>query len=397
MISLFAVLIGVSLQIRLWRTLRPQNLVGDEHEYGFPAKPTSTLPFVRVPGQRWFVVFSAMILPGRNAIGARILTSAISLLTLGMATLHVETNFGPGPAIATALVFLLSIERAVLALHLWPDIAMGLLWLGTALLMARHSADSLLPLAIIAAVALILRIDGLAIGVVATIFACTLDDVSLAARLTPLSFCLATALIIILYHRLTKGQWTLDSTLRFNLAVARNETALKTASLSKLMRYTSIATRDQSAPLSWNWSRLAWDFARRLKSLMGPDTFVSQNLLLTNKPAYANTGVILAAPRKLANLRFGFSASFGAMLMFVFFVPSALLVVLAVTVLVFGAVQTRSRYRMGMLPLVAVILGTGLGGFLQSASVTGLSAGAILALLFVLLMVVLPERQEIEP
>jgi hypothetical protein len=334
-------------------------------------------------------------------LGARVAVPFVSLATIGVATGIVGHVAGPAAAIATAVMLLLSVERLVLSVHLWPDISMGLVVLLAGLLLCDYSSDNMALLALVAAVGLGLRIEGAVLCLVAMVLPLTLQGLTTQQLLTPPLIIGSAACLYCLLNRLIHGRWALDTTLGFNLRIARLEMNDPVAPVSTLMK-TALHSYNNTSPTPKPMPshpasalvRATIQLFARMKSILGPETFVSQNLVQNNRPEYANPDFLYPPAFCSLALRYGFTLSFLGTLLVLPFAPPPLAALLLGATFVYSGIQTRSRYRMALLPLMAVAFGLGAAELVQNPEGWDLLTGLILVSAFLALLNFARLRQE---
>jgi hypothetical protein len=396
MYGVIAVALGLFLHLTLGARLRPSKSIGDEVEY---LRPNTNSPhralWVRVPLHLCFVRLS------NRFVGAQVAVPLVSLASIGVATEVVAHAAGPAAAIATAIMLLLSVERLVLSMHLWPDISMGLVVLLAGLLLCDYSSDNMALLALVAAVGLGLRIEGAVLCLVAALLPLTLENLTALQLLTPMLIIGSAASLYCLLNRLIHGRWALDTTLGFNLRIARLELNDPTAPVTTLMNtalhsYSTTPPTPEPMPphVAPALARATIQFFSRMKSILGPETFVSQNLVQNNRPEYANPDFLYPPAFCSLMLRYGFTLSFLGTLLVVPFAPPPLAALLLGATFVYSGIQTRSRYRMALLPLMAVVFGLGAVELVQNPTGRDLLAGLILVSALLALLIFARLRQE---
>ena len=392
LITAIAFVVGAVISGLGWAFLAPRILVGDEVEY-MGGGPPSTV-WVRVPGQGWLVRMAQHLLPLPHAGGARLVTVLMSLATIVLAVWFVQDQVGPVGAVITAVILLTSLERLILACHLWPDIPMGALLLCAGILIVSDGSD--VSLALIASLAVAIRIEALALCALASALP-VLKGIEDGADFVPALICLTALAALTGVNRCRYGVWVLDSTASFNFAIARKEAFLTGADVLTLMRDTLNDHRglqvQKHRASALRHSALA---IVRLRVILGPESFVSQGLLATNRPNYKAPRVLLRPPWR-EWLLYGFSTSTGFCLLFAAYVPLPLLLLLLGASLIYALVQARSRYRMALLPLLAVCCGLGGANALTDPDPQRFLLGLGLCAVFLLFLWAIPPRHEFNP
>ncbi|WP_299304214.1 hypothetical protein [uncultured Litoreibacter sp.] len=404
LLALGLFVIAFTLQLFALRRLAPQRLVGDEAEYLRIANggPRSTV-WVRVP------LGAALLRPFRHwaaadQIGAaRLANSAVSSLSVGLAAWCAFQAGGLAAGVLAGALLLISVERCILAIHLWPDILLGL-WL---LLFSQAMRDpgslpDMAVLGVIAALGFLTRVDFLALAVVAVLLA-ALQDTAFWPSLCLVAGPTAAAVVgLSLWNGKRHGIWAPDTTARFNLAVAATEATHPQLTTAALMQKTLAAARggtgggtppDQPVEGLLRVAVGSLGLARRrLATLTGPETFVRQSLMSGNRAGYGPSHRVHIGGVIGLNLTGWSSCLLLAYLLTFHQHPPMLNLLIIVVVAVQSAVQTRSRYRMSLLPVlstnVAVAICSG-GAALPSWP------GLMLALLFLGLLATTQPRAEV--
>ena len=392
MIPSIALLIATLLQVLVARRLRPTRFVGDEGEYCLKtAELRKKKPWIRVPLYR--VLVQAWILLGYPRVG----TSVMSLMAVGLAVGFVQAQAGGLAAVLTAILLVVNIERMVLALHIWPDILLGLLLVGMGVLLHHYSATTAIPLAVVAAIALGVRIEAAAYCALAGLCPLLLADASAIKQVMPALICLAAAIGYTAYNGIAHGKWRLDTTVGFNVAVAKTELSAPEASVSALMKRT-VATQNGVDPGPVDEGSLKTVLAQafgRTKSLLGPETFVSQRLMQTNGPGYVDPDWLAQPGIARSWLRYGTTVGFLATLFVLPSAPVKMAVLFGFATLLYCGLQTRSRYRMVLLPLQAVLFGLGAAQCMSDPSLLHILAGLGLDAMLIAVLVFARSRNEV--
>ncbi|MEQ9259946.1 MAG: hypothetical protein RIG84_12710 [Roseovarius sp.] len=370
------------LQHWLSRRLNPQTPVGDEKEY-LGARQTL---WVRVPLQGWLMRAAARLTPQRRDLGGRWLTGLLSALSVAGATLWVASEAGPGPALVTALTLLLSVERAVLALHLWPDIAMGALLLAFTWCVQLPSP---VAAAVVAALAFGLRIEGLALCVWAAAMPFFGTGMLTPAILSPAAFApamigLGALAVCTVSGGLRTGIWRPDTTFAFNLRAASSSARNPDAPVGQVMLETMRETRQGAArPGLKTVPAILRDIPRRMRNVLGAESFLRHNVLGRNLATYGPAHARLFSGPVGAGLHWGFTATAFATAVVLPLQSAPVIAALLGGCLIYGGLFTRSRYRMALLPLMAVALGLGVDrlGDRPELALAGLAGALALSLL----------------
>jgi hypothetical protein len=293
-------LLALAVQLAaLWR-MGGRRAIGDELGYlerGGSQDPLAPRQFLRVPLLPWLAAFcrgSAPLDVGERRL--RLLMSAAGILTVVVTAIAGWQLGGPAVALLGALLLAVQPERVLLGCHLWPDTLL-------ALVLAGQTAVSALP----ASPAVALIAGGLCtLGVLTRIDFLVVPPLLLAAwRVSqgPLSALtgwavigpplLALALVTIRNGR-RYGVWLPDDTWAFNLMVARSEArlvdegrfAIEPAVADAVKSWRDLTHRQaprQGLGALWENLRSPHHFgrgiARRILTLVGPDTFLRQKVL----------------------------------------------------------------------------------------------------------------------
>lgn len=389
-----ALALGLALQFCVLSSLRPMHLIGDEHEYGRADPPA--MPWVRVPLNR-FVMRAAIRVSGRpDHMAARAVNGVFAAIGVGLAVGWTEYQAGPFSALAVAGILLISVERALLAMHLWPDTALGVLWLAAAILFDQDRADLAPMMAVIGGLALGLRVDGLAISALAIVAGVLAGGGGIAQALPA---CLITAGFIAVYtawNRARSGHWILDSTIGFNLSVFRNDATGRFDSIGQVMRHVRVArSSGQVAQARLRTpAALLPRILARLRLLLGPETFLSEVVMRENAGGYRQGHALLRNPALRGVLRWHFPILMALTLFTLPGQPGARAVMIALPILVFSLLVTRSRYRMALLPMMAVFAAEGVQMMLFAPTGRALVIGTLLMALFAALLRAAPRLRE---
>jgi len=401
-VTLLTLGLTIAFQLAALIALAPSRLVGDEAEYAFGGAGGGAHPlWIRVPLQGWLVRLFDRTVRLPNVGGGRMFSGCCAIAAATLATGYVEHSHGSWAALITAAILIVSVERAVLAIHLWPDSFLSLLLLLFALLLQDPTTATAPWLAVIASLAFAIRVDNAALVPVAVLAPLVmLPQQAPGAVLFPAAIVAVAIGALCLRSRLLFDSWLPDTTFAFNLAVARRDIAQPNATVDTLMSETARARRDTAAPAPRGrkrWSRAVSTFLIRLKTILGPETFVAQQLVARGVVGYRRSGLLTPPSPLAALLKHGFTVTVALLLLSLTRAPDGLLFVFGTFVFVYSFVQTRSRYRVALLPLLAVIVGTALPGTVEALASGGgvplLSVAALLALAALLWAV--PARREI--
>lgn len=400
------------LQVAFWQWLRPSRLVGDEVEYLRPVRrigadgPVGGAPWVRVPLHGWLMrTLTQGVMRGVDrgrdkgrAVPGRMLTSACAALAVWVAVGWLAQHASPTIALAALVLLCLSAERAVLALHLWPDAAIGLCWSLFAVALIAPDGPDAITLAVVGAVALGLRIEGAVlcgIAVVAPLVGPSPDPAGagVAAVIVAASVALWMAM-----NRWFAGTWRLDTTTAFNLTVFRLDAARPDASIRQGMKAALRVhgPSGETAPPRPELRRALPRLAARLRLLLGPETFVTERLLARNAPGYTASERLQTLGLWRGNLRYGFTALAILAGVGLPLAPLPLIVLTLLSVCIYSALLTRSRYRMAIMPLLAMAGGAGWSRAMSDGTLLGLMPGAAGVLVLAVLLARAPVLSELE-
>lgn len=393
--GVLAMLATAAIGLSLLASLKPQRLVGDEHEYLSPERNRPTAGhWVRVPLFRW------ILSPARgNAGTARRLLVWLNALFAGFAAAIAASLAGPVAGILSGLLLALCLERGLLSIHAWPDVVLGGLLVILAVLLIEPSIPHRWLLAGCAAsLSLSIRIDsGILVPVAAGIAIWREPDwgAPLLAFLLPV---VLTLLALSIFNGMRHGVWLPDTTLAFNLRVARNELAAPSDAtvqdlMSATVRETRSGNRRQALPIaSWRLAgRSMRAYVRRLQTFLGSETFCTQRLIENNPAQYRGGHVLAHAGLLRLNLRYGFSLLAAGFLALSGYLDPVLIVITGAVMLSSTLIQTRSRYRASLIPTLAVFLSVALVDAIAGApaNMTRAVCGALGSSL-VMLLVFLP-------
>ena len=386
--------LAAAVQVVTYLYLHPKALVGDEAEYAADSPPKT--PWIRVPGQRWLIRGAMQIAGDRLDRHGRWATGLISSLGVAIAVTYVAYFAGGWAAVWTLILFLLVGERAVLALHLWPDIAIGVLALCAVLLMQSATPVAFVGLGVVAALALCLRIEMAALGGVAAVapFVGSLPvgwDSFLPAMIV-----LAMAAALANSARRAHGTWLFDTSFSFNLAIEHAAALQPSHSTHALMKATSQRKAFNSpAPKAAPIPARIMQVLTRLRVLLGAESFVTQGLLTNNRPEYRTRFVLGGFRAEFFLLQYGFTAIFMLFCTLSLRMPVIVLGSVWVGIFLYAGLQTRSRYRMVLLPTMILGIGLGLGDVFRTGLDRDLLLGAALAVICAALLILAPKRAEI--
>ncbi len=346
--------------------LSPQKVIGDEGGYIALANNTpKNHLWLRVP---LFIIvpwLARLIGKKQQVRNARVLMSLISAATIGIAGFYTHQQAGIYAGFTTGLLLIFCFERAVLVLHLWPDALLGLWLLLFSIVMTQIEGPfGWSCLGILAALGFLTRVDFTILAIFGGAFAAFQNEAPLLPLTLTIAPTLLAAALLAVRNGRKHGIWWPDTTVFFNLSVSVIEAENPSSTTNQLMRMTSqkvkdsgnsydSATRDLIQGYTDKPLLFLYQFARRIITLLGRDTFVSQVLIDQNKAAYLPQAQIFK--RKIGRLImvFGFPLLFGAFLIQIPALRGDVVMLILAVIAVQSAVQTRSRYRMALLPVLA--------------------------------------------
>lgn len=376
------------------RRLRPSRSVGDEAEY---LSGCAQGLWVRVPLQSWLVRAAEAAWPGT---GPRLYTGAAAVAALTLAVAAAEHRAGPAAAIA-ALLLLLCLERAVLALHLWPDTALGLAYAVAGLCLGQPGDAAVVAAALAGTFAMAVRIEGAAVAAAAAVVPWLTAGTTVATSAAASALATAAALGLCVHARLRHGHWWPDTTLVFNLWVADTETRIGHSDTHRLMMAAldSFAGRGAASRRAWRTClrAAAKSLPGRLRRLLGPESFVTEALLVTNRPGYRDIGWIGPGRPGGWLLRNGFTVFAAVFLATAPWADPRLLALWLVLAAIYAGLQTRSRYRAALMPLMAAAAGPAAMAAVSAPAPGRLLLSAALMVLFAWLMARAPRLLEDAP
>ncbi|AXS42017.1 hypothetical protein [Breoghania sp. L-A4] len=282
-------------------------------------------------------------------------------------------------------------------MHLWPDILLGFwLLLFSVILQRTGTPADIVCLGTIAALGFATRVDFAALPLFGAVYwiAQGADPVTVSAGVIGPTVAVAALLSVVNGRR--HGIWAPDTTVLFNLRVAATELRHPQASTGALMRMTVKSHADRlgsrgpdtaaGAPLAPPCRRarlVPGLWFRRLITLTGQETFVRHTLIQMSAAGYAPIASRLVAQLIDTNLRLWFPVLCGAFVLYGRQMPAATVALVAVMIALQSLVQTRSRYRMAVLPVIAAnVAAAAWGDGLAAANAQDIvMSGIVMALL----------------
>ncbi len=402
-------LIAAAQQFAAWRLLKPQQAVGDEKAYlahGEQQDPYKPRMFLRVPLMHWLA--RRCYLMGCPSTCLRGVMAVSGIVTCGAAFWSAGLAGGLTGMFVCGGVLLCLFERVVFNQHMWPDPLLAC-FLAIIQLLLLTVEDAVLCgslCGILVALSALTRLEQLALapGVFLAILARgaspSLLLLACVAGPAAISYLLWT-----LHNGLRYGIWLPDNTWLFNLKVMSSEVEATQhgQTVQQLVQDVAKDWKQQSTrPSAGLFNTLLrspftmiYTLLRRVASLLGPETVISQRLLSPRGKAYtqqlpwAKVLMHLAAP--------GFVTVAIIWQLYLLRSPPVFLIPSAFIFVAFCAFHTRTRYRLSLLPSLGVWLAWLAGspaasaGFDITSMVFAVTAGG---LLFTLLLA--GGRQEME-
>jgi hypothetical protein len=361
------------------------SLVGDEGEYVWRANqpdPFQPRPFLRMP------LHPAV---GRLAVLARLdparwlaaSCAFASVVTVGLAAAAAHVLGGSLAAAVAITVLLITLERHVFARRRWPDPVLGF-W--TAALFLTLVADwPALAIGAVLALATATRIDAL-VMVPAALAALALDDASPARLVAVFAVPSLTVAAITVHNGLRYDLWLPDTTYRFNVSLAAAEARTPTESNSERVsaavgrwdpergRIRQVAEQGTSPGML----PVMRGIKRRSITLLGPDVFVREHLMIAPTSRAAAVALTMAVPATVVLAVATAARLNGAY--------PALLPVLAL-IATQTAFHTSTRFRQAFLPVLGCLAGVGVASMFERPAVglldliacgTALTVGTVL-------------------
>ena len=357
--------------------LAPRRAVSDESEYlarAVAEDPFRPQPFLRLPLPIW-IASRFRSNPEPRLRGLNVVFSSLTVVLAGSIAWQVG---GTQVAILATALLVLHPERTLLACHLWPDGLVALLVSGVTLswvLLPALGWAAWGLLALACALGCLTRIDFVVVLPVLFYLAISEGSLSPAASLLLMAPAVLALALWSLRNYRRYGIPLPDDTWAFNLMIARAESQRNREQPFALDPIVKEAFTEWRAGARQRGSR-AWEFlkaavtrphriaggiGRRLLAFCGPDTFVTQKVLPADR---AYPGLDEAMRRRLGRLLtvatpltftlagLGILAR-GSLPPWAW--PAASLAV--ISVLFF----TRTRYRIAVLPIAAVLAAQGIG------------------------------------
>ena len=365
--------------------LRPKRLIGDESEYATVEPPN--VPWIRVPGQRWLIQGAL-----RFTAHPVWLNIGLSILTIAILAGYCALHFGAPAAIFVVIAMLFSVERIVLSHHLWPDIGLGLVLVCVSLLAASNLASAPVLVAVLAAMALTLRIEAAALCVVASLSPVLTSTGTGWVTIVPALICATAVVALSVRAKLLHGIFWFDTTVPFNWRVAQKSVAMPDAPLNQVMRSVAEGSSNPAQP-GRAMAHLPV-LLSRIRTYIGAETFIRQSLLRDNRAEYADANWLDANHLIRLNLKYGFTFLVVMFLIFSPLMPISIWVTFSAVVILYTAVQTRSRYRMVVLPTMVLGIAHGLQTLIEKPDLNAMWPGFIATLLALVILKLAPERRE---
>ena len=375
MVAILAMTVASLLQLRLTRLRVPSTVIGDEGEYLSRSRsknPFGPQPFLRMP----LLILLACLFRSSE----KTLRTALVVFNLGGVGLvaYLGSLVGGAWALVPLALWLILPERTVLSERIWPEAILGPLAFALCWVLWAHPIWAPAAAGVLCALAVLTRIDG---AVWAPIAAASLAIFGPLETTNILLVVLPTGLVIVgqsMFNLIRYGIPLPETTTLFNLLVCQEETRT---------RFTqapfAIATHVDQASAVWRNTESARgrseqalialknlikhpmastaDLLRRGMSLLGRETFVSEQVALRRPAPYRRPPGSSYLGRKL--LHYGGSVLLGSSLAlflwlgprtFPYALPSAGAFIMA------SAVHTRTRFRQPLLGVAVIVLSDGL-------------------------------------
>lgn len=400
-ISLFFILLAFTLHLGLLFWLRPVKLVGDENEYVSRQAATGAGKlWVRVPLFRWLLSINHPFAKKDNDTPYRIFNGLIGSIAIGISTWYVTEMAGIFWGIFSGITLIILIERAILAIHLWPETLLGLLLICFCIFAETISSEtSLLCMGIITALAFATRVDYISllpVGFVLLLFSGDITAFKLLMLTGPFAI---TALALSIFNGLNYRIWLPDTTLLFNIRVFKNEMNGPNKTVETLMRETSkefSSGKTDKAKPNWSPINIFYHYARRLKNIIGEEVFISENLLQANKGKYSEISIQGYSKIIKLNLSYFFTFLLFVYLAIIAFIPLSFTLAIGAMIFAASAIQTRGRYRVALIPAISTGIALGFNELFSASSYSwndiGLGFSAVLVAAAVMIA---PRRYEI--
>ena len=356
--------LSLLLQIKLLFTLKPLKLVGDESEYiGHNNATGQGKLWVRVPFYGWLLALTPKFNGQYHNAPYRLFNGLIAALVVALSVWYVTDTLNWYWGVLSGLISLLIIERAILAIHLWPETLLSFLLLSFCISVESWpSQTALIFTGLIIAFAFATRIDYISLLPVAYFLVLIYGDVSTFTFMSVLVPFLVTFVVLSLYNGVKFGIWLPDTTLIFNIKVFNNELKGSNKPVETLMQETVKELKTLNEPkVKANWSlwNIIYQFFRRLNNIIGKEVFITENLLKKNKGGYSDAGLNLFSKMVRFNLSYMFTLMVLIYLALIAFIPLVFTVALGAILFAASAIQTRGRYRVATIPtmVTGIVLG----------------------------------------
>ena len=387
-------------QLAVLRGIGHRRPIGDENDYlerGRSDDPYAPRLFLRPPILPWLAAFWLRGDRPDAQRRLRLSLALVSFLTVIATAVAGWRLGGAEVAILAALLLTVQPERVLLACHVWPDTLLAFALASLAVVLTLPATPEVALLAGLCCTAgVLIRIDFVAALPLVTAAWWTghgaLPAVVVVALVGPPAVALAVLTIV---NARRYGIALPDNTWAFNLMVAQTETRFDTAdrfTIDGMVTRTVAAWRELSPAetprrgLEALWRSLrppiqfARAVARRLLTMVGPDTFVRMKLL-PREQSYGDLGersrswwravLVPAFPALISVVLV--AAIVGGGLPASFAWPS---LGLAATMVLFHA---RTRFRVALLPALCLVAAHELVRFGDLAAIRPLSAALIVA------------------
>lgn len=355
----------------LW-WFQPQKAVGDEAEYlAGPSTGEQARLWLRVP-----LLFVLAWLAGRlsehhKMLITRTFVSVLSAATVGLAAGFSQSQAGFAAGLTAGVLMILSVERIMLAIHVWPDALLGF-WalLFLCVITGAEGQVDWAILGVIAALGYLTRLDFALLAVVGVVLVVPHAQSPFLAAFLLAGPTLIAASLLALRNGIKHGVWRADTTFSFNLLVSTCAMETPNSATEDLMHQVSkkIASQGKGTAIARGFFaeilQAPWQFLRallqRVVVLMGRETFVNQKLIEANQASYAPAALSHKGRIFMANLTFGFPTVLAGFLAVSPMVGRGAWGLILGLLVVQATVQTRSRYRMSVFPLLCTSIANSL-------------------------------------
>tara|TARA_R110002049_G_scaffold304349_3_gene499476 strand:+ start:4125 stop:5318 length:1194 start_codon:yes stop_codon:yes gene_type:complete len=393
-----------------YKTMRPRLPVGDEGDYiGGEERPLAGLLFIRVPG----MAALAHLLgdPAQREARLRVFMASAGTLCAILVVTAALLIAGWGAAFIAAVLLLVLPERLVLNNHIWPDplLAFSLAAINLLLVVRIDPTVTAAGLGVLVLLSTITRIDQLVLAIVVPVVFVMRE----AGTVMQLMLIVAPTIVALLactcWNYYKRGVALPDNTWVFNLRIAEADTRTGQPGTRVQPLIHSVRAHWQpDVPLRAQQvrgtGRSIWrrrkayvnGVVNRMWSLLGPDSFISERLLLPQGSSYLGLD-----GRELAFWRFILRYTFPALVaMFLFGIlagAQGVPLLLLPTVALFLAIvsfHSRTRFRIVLIPGLVLCTAITLPSALTSLGQLSSLLAAACAITLAIYLVCRPARYE---